>query len=81
MFGIGAKGACDKAVGAYLVQNWIYYVFALIGCAPLVPWIDNKLKEKKIWNIVYAVGIVAMLVVSTSYIINNAYNPFIYFNF
>ncbi len=81
MFGIGAKGFMDKAVGAYIAQNWIYFVFALIGCVPLMPKIDEKLGKYKAWNIVYAAGIVVILVVSVSFISNNAYNPFIYFNF
>lgn len=81
MFGIGAKGFMDKAVGAYILQNWIYFVFAIIGCAPIVPWIDEKFKDNKLWQAVYALGVVICLVVSMSFISNNAYNPFIYFNF
>lgn len=81
MFGVGAKGFMDKAVWAYIAQNWIWFVFALIGCAPIMPRIDEKLGKYKAWNIVYAVGIVTILVVSVSFISNNAYNPFIYFNF
>lgn len=81
MFGIEAKGFMDKAVWAYIAQNWIWFVFALIGCAPIMPRIDEKLGKYKAWNIVYAVGIVTILVVSVSFISNNAYNPFIYFNF
>lgn len=81
MFGINAKGFIDKAVFAYIAQNWVYYVFALIGCAPIVPWVDKKLENNKVWQIVYAVGLVAAMVISVSFISNNAYNPFIYFNF
>ena len=81
MFGIGAKGLIDKAVWAYIAQNWLYFVFAIIGCAPIVPRIDKKLSENKIWQVVYAVGLVISMVVSVSFISNNAYNPFIYFNF
>lgn len=81
MFGLNAKGFMDKAVFAYIAQNWVYYVFALIGCAPIVPWIDKKLENNKVWQIVYAVGLVAAMVISVSFISNNAYNPFIYFNF
>ena len=81
MFGINAKGFMDKAVFAYIAQNWVYYVFALIGCAPIVPWVDKKLENNKVWQIVYAVGLVAAMVISVSFISNNAYNPFIYFNF
>ena len=81
MFGINAKGFMDKAVFAYIAQNWVYYVFALIGCAPIVPWVDKKLENNKVWQVIYAVGLVAAMVISVSFISNNAYNPFIYFNF
>lgn len=81
MFGFGAKGIIDKSVWAYISQYWIFYVFAIIGCAPIVPWIDKKLNKNKVWNATYAVIVMAALVISVSYIINNAYNPFIYFNF
>ena len=81
MFGFGAKGITDKSVWAYISQYWIFYVFALIGCAPVGPWIDKKLNKNKVWNVVYAAIVMVVLVVSASYIINNAYNPFIYFNF
>ena len=81
MFGFGAKGIIDKSVWAYISQYWMFYVFAFIGCAPIVPWIDKKLNKNKVWNAAYAVVVMAVLVISVSYIINNAYNPFIYFNF
>lgn len=81
MFGIGAKGIIDKAVWAYIAQNWIYFVFAVVGCAPVMPRIDKKLKENRFWQVLYAAGIMVCVVVSVSFISNNAYNPFIYFNF
>lgn len=81
MFGIGAKGLVDKAVWAYIAQNWIYFIFAIIGSVPLMPWIDSRLKTNRVWQTLYAVGLVICLVVSVSFISNNAYNPFIYFNF
>ena len=81
MFGIGAKGILDKAVFAYIAQNWLYFVFAIIGSMPIIPKIDKKLENNKVWQVVYAVGVVVCMVVSVSFICNNAYNPFIYFNF
>lgn len=81
MFGIGAKGIADKAVWAYIAQNWLYFVFAMIGCVPLVPTVDKRLKENMAWQAAYSIGVVVCLIVSVSFISNNAYNPFIYFNF
>lgn len=81
MLGIGAKGLIDKAVWAYIAQNWIYFILALAGSVPLVPWIDEKLKGSRAWQMVYAVAVAAALIVSISFISNNAYSPFIYSNF
>lgn len=81
MFGIGAKGLIDKAVWAYIAQNWIYFIFAIVGSVPLMPWIDGKLKENRAWHAAYAVAVAAILIVSISFISNNAYSPFIYSNF
>lgn len=81
MFGIGAKGFMDKAVLAYIRQNWLYIIMALAGCGPIIPKMDAKMKNNRIWQGAYAVIVVAAMLVSVSYIMNNAYNPFIYFNF
>lgn len=81
MFGIGANGLIDRAAPAYLMQNWIYYLAAVLGCFPLLPKLDEKLSSCRGWNAVYAVGVIAVFVISVSFICNNAYNPFIYFNF
>ncbi len=81
MFGIGARGLCEKAVWAYTAQNWLYFIAAFISCAPIIPWIDKKLSKYKAWHVIYAAGVVAILIISVSFISNNAYNPFIYFNF
>ncbi len=81
MFGIGAKGVIDSVAPAYLRQNWLYYVIALIGCVPAFRRLDEKLSGYKVWNMIYAIGVLAVLMISVSFISNNAYNPFIYFNF
>ena len=81
MFGIGAAGFIGKVELTYLAQNWIYFVMAVLGCFPFLPKLDEKLANSKVWNVVYTIGILAVLLVSVSFICNNAYNPFIYFNF
>lgn len=81
LLGIGTKGLCENAVWAYLGQNWLYYVFALIGCAPVVPYMDKKFGKYRIWHVVYAASVAVLFIISLSFISNNAYSPFIYFNF
>lgn len=81
MFGIGAKGVVDSAVGAYLIQNGIYYLLALLGCFPLLKKLEAKWQDSKIWQMGYTVCVLLAFLVSVSFIMNQAYNPFIYFNF
>ena len=81
MFGIGAKGVLDGAVGAYLGQNAIYYLLALMGCFPIIPKLEAKWKDCIIWQLGYTICVLLAFLVSISFIMNQAYNPFIYFNF
>lgn len=81
MFGIGAKGVMSSTALAYVAQNWMYYVMAVLGCFPLLTTMDKKFRKSRIWNAAYTIGVLVVLIVSVSFICNNAYNPFIYFNF
>lgn len=81
MFGIGAKGVMSSTALAYVAQNWMYYVMAVLGCFPLLTTMDKKFGKSRIWNAAYTIGVLVVLIVSVSFICNNAYNPFIYFNF
>lgn len=81
MFGIGAKGMIDSAVYAYLRQNVVYYSAALIGCFPIFAKMESRWKDRKIWQIGYTFCLLLIFLVSVSFIMNQAYNPFIYFNF
>lgn len=81
MFGIGCVGLMDPGVLSYLKQYYLYYVIAILCCMPIMPTLDEKLKKYSAWNIIYGAGIVMIFVVSVSFIFNNSYNPFIYFNF
>lgn len=81
MFGIHAAGWMDAGVTALLAQNWMYYVAALIACVPVVKRMDEKWHEKPAWNVIYTVFLLCILFLAVAYILNNSYNPFIYFNF
>ncbi len=81
MFGIGTIGLVDSAVWAYLRQNGFYYLIALVSCLPFFPWLEKKLDRYKLWHVAYAIGVISIFIISVSFICNNSYNPFIYFNF
>lgn len=81
MFGIGASGLMDSSVLPYLRQNLVYYVAAFICCVPVFPFLEKKFASSRIWQGAYVIGISAIFILSLSFISNNAYSPFIYFNF
>ena len=81
MFGLGAQSILDSPVPAYIAQNWLFYLGALALCIPWFKPVDEKLKKYKAYNVLYTVFILAVTFLSITYIMNNAYNPFIYFNF
>lgn len=88
-FGAGSGAIIDGAVAAYIKQNAIYYVMALVGCLPVLgrleSYFDDKNLENKtislMWNLLFLGGMGILTLVAVSFIINNAYSPFIYFNF
>ena len=81
LFGIGSTGLADACVIAYLQQQGFWLVLAAVASMPVLPWLEKRFAGKKIWNLVYALGVSAALVLSLSFIANSAYNPFIYFHF
>ena len=43
--------------------------------------LEEKWKDKVLWKLIFALCVVMAFFVSVSFIMNQAYNPFIYFNF
>ena len=82
MFGRGSGKLVDRVFVAYLKQNICFYIPAMIGCMPILESLELKFGEKNpIYNVAFGATVLAGFVISVSYIINNGYNPFIYFNF
>lgn len=82
-----AGGGLGQVGLFYLRQYAVYFVLAVICSVPLVSGIKEKLTgtEKRLlrisWNIVSGVAILAIFLISVSFIVKGSYNPFIYFNF
>ena len=83
----GANGECfvNKYTLYYLKSYFITIVIAIIGATPLMSNLINKLKENKIMNciinILEPVCLMALMFVVTAYLVDNSYNPFLYFRF
>jgi len=80
MFGIGVS-AVDAGAVAYLKQNAVYFIAAIVFSVPVFKKLDERFKEKAVWNVLYMIFMVAILLLSLTYIFNDSYSPFLYFNF
>jgi alginate O-acetyltransferase complex protein AlgI len=69
----------------YLKSYLVVIIVAIIGATPLIKKIITTLKKKeslnKIINLPEPVMVISLLVVVTSYLVSNSYNPFLYFRF
>lgn len=76
MFGFGKIPLIDNNT-LYLVSNyWMFILMGLIFATPLM----NKLKNKINGYFVYAFY-VGILIISTAYLVDSTFNPFLYFRF
>ena len=87
------KGLFDMNGEAFINDYTLHYlksylpvlIIALFGATPFIKILIDKLRKNKyinsIINILEPILIVVILVVVTSYLIDNSYNPFLYFRF
>ena len=81
MFGRASGGLVDAGALAFIKQTQVYYIAAIICSTPVIAKLDRKMKKYAWWNIGYVLVLAAMFVVTLTFIFNQSYNPFIYFNF
>ena len=68
----------------YLKNNLVLLIISLIGATPLVKNIISKLQEtklKKVISVLEPITYIILLVLSTSFLIDESFNPFLYFRF
>ena len=81
MFGIGANGFADGVFSGWLVQNAVLLVVGILLSTPLFKVIGEKTNNSNIMGFVKTGGLICLYLLSVASLVNNAYNPFIYFNF
>ena len=72
------KYLVDKETLFYLKNYVVFFVVCIVGITPLCKNIYSRLKNKDLLNIVL---VVLLLIVSTAYIIDATFMPFLYFRF
>ncbi|MGI6175955.1 MAG: MBOAT family O-acyltransferase [Christensenellales bacterium] len=89
MFGISASGFSDAMVRMSFSSNIFLLIAAAIACIPISKFVRliwdhlerKNYRSKRFAQIVNAVFNLALLLFSTTMLIGQSYNPFLYFNF
>ena len=85
LFGMNGEVFINNYTLHYLKSYLPLLIIALLGSTPLIKILIDKLRKNKylnnIINILEPILIVVILFVVTSYLIDNSYNPFLYFRF
>ena len=81
LFGIGNIPIISKESIYYLKSYLVVILIGIIGATPIIKNIVKKEKIKKIINGLEPIYLFSILLLSTSYIIDGSFNPFLYFRF
>jgi alginate O-acetyltransferase complex protein AlgI len=80
MFGMGKAGLGTSADLFYLTSYGVTFVIGILSCTPAGTRLFARLPEKA-RAVLTPVLIVLVLVISTAYLVDATYNPFLYFRF
>jgi len=82
MFAISGGGFYNALAGVFLREYGPFLLAGFVCALPIAPRIKSWLRVPDwLYETAAAVALVALMVVSISYVATNSYNPFIYFNF
>lgn len=81
LFGINGTPLISTESIYYLKSYFIIILIGIIGSTPILKRITNKEKIQKIVNILEPIALMLIFIISTSYIIDGSFNPFLYFRF
>ena len=65
----------------YLKSYLIILIVGILGSTPIMRNIFSKEKLRKFVNIIEPIFLIIVLILSTSYIVDGSFNPFLYFRF
>ncbi|MBQ4290629.1 MAG: MBOAT family protein [Clostridia bacterium] len=82
MFGIGSSGICSATDLYDLLRNVPFLVVSVVACLPAPKALFYRLYEKKrYFPYLAAAGTAVLFLLSVSYLVDGAYNPFLYTRF
>ncbi len=83
MFGFGKKTLIDDDAIYYLYTNVLLFVILIISSTPIIKRLFIRLKEKMNIgeSILIPIAYMFLMFLCTAYLVNETYNPFLYFRF
>ena len=85
LFGANGEVFLNNYTLYYLKSYFIILIISILGATPILKCLINKLKEndkiRKVINLLEPIVLVLLLLIVTSYLVDNSYNPFLYFRF
>lgn len=80
MFGLGNLYFTNIETNYYL-KNYLFIILTAIICSISYKKIYTKIKDNKIYNIIEPIIIIILFILCTAYIVDESFNPFLYFRF
>lgn len=85
LFGTNGEALINKETIYYLKSYFVVLIISIIGATSLLKLFVEKMKTnikiRKIINLLEPFFVVILLVIVTAYLVDNSYNPFLYFRF
>ena len=85
LFGLNCREFINVETLYYLKSYFILLIISIIGATPLLKNLIIKLKEnkkiEKIINLLEPIYLIILMVLVTGYLVDNSFNPFLYFRF
>ncbi len=81
MFGAAGLPLCTTETLYILRSYGVLLIMALIGATPVVRNLSRKIEDSKINTVLSPVMTAVILIVSTAYLVDGSFNPFLYFRF
>lgn len=83
MFGFGKVPFLNRQGLYYLYTNIILFVICAVCSTPLLSNMIKNLRKKRrsLFNAAMMTGYFLLILISTAYLVNETYNPFLYFRF
>lgn len=81
LFGTSGLPFISAETVYYLKSYTVVFAVALFGATPLCKKLCEKIEGKKGVGILTAITVCVILIVSTAYLVDGSFNPFLYFRF